>query len=118
MRTVRVFQKIESDIALVDAEIRKLQEKKRLLEKQRELLEHLPELCPSCEGKGTETYTDAAGSIDWRECKTCRGLGKIGPIQCSCGHVIGTDMTSLRRQSSPRCPWCGAGLGGQYQFWY
>jgi len=86
------------------------------LEKIEKMMKTLPETCPSCEGRGEERYTDAADSTNWRDCKTCRGLGKIGDIKCECGNVITTDMIQVRRESIPKCPWCGYVLGDQYMW--
>lgn len=100
----------------IEAEIRRYQDRAKEiqatiaeLEAKKAALLDLPETCPSCKGSGRETYTDAAGSRDWRDCLTCKGLGKIGPMQCrSCGKIIGTDMIHFRRCGDNRCPWCGS----------
>lgn len=34
-----------------------------------------PFICKSCHGTGEESYTDAAGSKDCRECRYCHGSG-------------------------------------------
>ncbi len=39
-------------------------------------ISHLDSICPSCDGTGSERYTDAAGSRDERDCKSCGGTGK------------------------------------------
>lgn len=107
---------LDRKIAEIEREITELRERKRALKARKRMLAELPEVCPSCGGSGEESYTDAAGDTDTRECRTCRGLGKVGPIECSnCGHTITTDMVYTRRQADPRCPWCGAPLSGQYE---
>lgn len=72
----------------------------------------LTDLCPSCKGKCEERYTDAAGSGDWRDCSTCKGWGYIskGVICPECKKSL-DDMTHLRRESMPHCPFCGKYLG-------
>jgi len=109
---MKPLEAIEGEIARHKKEIDRLNECIKYLEMRREKLLNLPEKCPSCEGTGQERYTDAAGSGDWRECWTCRGLGKIGPLKCrGCGRIIGTDMIYIRRKSEfPKCPWCGGAL--------
>lgn len=106
---------IDEEIANIEGKIRELQNRKRALEAKKRALAELPETCPSCKGSGKERYTDAAGDSDWRECMTCRGLGKVGPIKCTgCGRTIDVDMVHVRRQPHPCYPWCGTSLGGQY----
>lgn len=103
--------KYQEEIKRLHDEIQQKQEK--ILELQRRekaLLSSLTETCPSCKGKKTERYCDAAGSMDTRECQTCKGYGVVGPIECACGNVIPVDMIYVRRQSSPNCPWCGRRL--------
>ena len=34
-------------------------------------------ICDDCAGKGTESYTDAAGSRSHRDCRNCEGTGKV-----------------------------------------
>lgn len=80
------------------------------LEAKRKLFDKLSTICPSCDGTGQERYMDAAGSRDYRECLTCNGVGKIAPIKCRCGNIIGVDMIAVRREPSSTCPWCGARL--------
>jgi len=101
---------IDRRIADVEQQIDDLKARLEDLRRKRALLLSLPEICPSCGGTGQERYIDAAGSGDWRECLTCKGLGKIGPLKCRrCGRVFGTDMVYLRRYVGA-CPWCGGGL--------
>jgi rubrerythrin len=107
---------IDKEIQSIDEEIQEFQDRKRILEVQKQSLAELPDKCPSCGGSGTERYTDAAGDVDERDCLTCRGLGRIGPIKCPCGHTIDVDMVHARRQPLPSCPWCGKLLGGQYRY--
>lgn len=100
--------RINSKIEEASAEIDRLKNLKAELEQQKEALLSLPEQCPSCSGTGMERYTDAAGDTDTRECLTCKGLGRIGSLQCAnCGREITTDMIALRRKTHPECPWCG-----------
>ncbi len=110
-----VLGRIDEAIEYAQKEIDTVNNRIENLKKKREYLLSLTDVCPSCDGRGQERYTDAAGSGDWRECLTCRGLGKIGPIECECGKIIGVDMVRVRRETFPRCPWCGASLGGQYR---
>lgn len=103
---------LERMITDTKKELEKLEKEKAEIEN---ILRNLDVTCPSCDGKGREKYTDAAGDTDTRDCRTCRGLGKVSDIKCEhCGNVITTDMVWLRRQSFPQCPWCGESLGGQY----
>lgn len=104
-------------IERIQEEISKLIKQKRALEAEKEMLLNLPVTCPSCDGSGEESYVDAAGDTDIRDCRTCRGLGKISNIKCNCGFVITTDMIALRRETFPKCPKCGSSLGGQYRGW-
>lgn len=78
-----------------------------LQEEEKKFKESLNMLCPTCEGRKNERYTDTAGSGDWRTCRTCKGYGHIGDYECGCGNVITTDMIYLRRRGIPECPWCG-----------
>ena len=107
--------KYQESIRILQDEI---QEKEgKILELQRKekmLLSGLKETCPSCKGKKTERYCDAAGDMDDRECETCKGHGVVGNIICKCGNTIPADMIYLRRQSSPDCPWCGRRLAVWY----
>lgn len=102
---------IDRRIAVIERQVNDLKLRLEDLQKKRATLLSLPDTCLSCGGTGRERYTDEAGSSDWRECLTCRGLGKIGLLRCaSCGRVAGTDMIFIRRQTSygaVRCPWCG-----------
>lgn len=107
---------IDKEIQHISEKIELLQDRKRYLEEQKRMLENLPDICPTCKGTGKERYTDAAGDVDERDCLTCRGLGRIGPIKCPCGHTIDVDMVHARRQPFPSCPWCGKPLGGQYRY--
>ena len=109
-----VLENIEYQRTKAMQEIRVLENKIKRLDEKKEMLLSLPTTCPSCKGSGRERYTDAAGSGDWRECSTCRGIGKIGQIECKCGKVIGVDMIRVRQETFPSCPWCGMSLGGQY----
>lgn len=68
----RQIEWANADIGRAESKLKRLQEKKRLMQT-------LLELCPSCKGTGEESYMDAAGSRDWRDCKTCGGIGKVGP---------------------------------------
>ncbi len=95
-------------------DMNKLKRKIKDIKQKKEMLLSLSVICPSCNGTGKESYTDAAGSNDIRNCLTCRGLGKVGPIECECGKVIDVGMISIRRMVLPICPWCGRGLDGQY----
>ncbi len=110
-----VLDRLEYQRAKAMEEIETLKNRIKRLDDKKEMLLSLPTVCTSCNGSGMERYTDAAGSGDWRQCLTCRGLGKIGPIECQCGKVIETDMVMVRRTNFPECPWCGKSLGGQYR---
>lgn len=110
-----IIENIDDAISKGHKEIERIKRRIKRLEEKKEILLSLPNICPSCRGSGRERYTDAAGSGDWRDCSTCRGLGKIGPIECDCGKVIGTDMIRIRQATFPECPWCGKSLGGQYR---
>ena len=102
------MSKYQGAIKKLRQEIEEKQKKiQELEEKEKVMLSGLTVVCPSCGGKKTERYTDAAGSGDTRDCLTCRGYGVVGPIECRCGHTISVDMIYLRRQSVPYCPWCG-----------
>lgn len=109
---------VPSAIKRLDARIKQLKERIGILQNDLDLLEtrrkrllELPDLCPTCNGSGLERFTSAAGDSDLRECMTCKGLGKVGPIVCkSCKRTIGTDMIAVRRDLSPQCPWCGVYL--------
>lgn len=110
---------IDSQIQRVRAELEKLNTKLEKLKRKKEVLLRLPEICPSCSGTGRERYTDEAGSGDWRDCRTCKGLGRVAPLKCeSCGRIAGTDMVYWRRQYTrlevTRCPWCGGAM--EYHF--
>lgn len=89
-------------------EIEKLQQALNGLNAEEAYASQLTELCPSCQGRCEESYTDAAGSRDWRECPTCKGWGYISNgLKCpQCGKSL-DGMIYLRRQPSPSCPFCG-----------
>ncbi|MGB9793366.1 MAG: hypothetical protein ACPLTR_12465 [Thermacetogeniaceae bacterium] len=111
-----MIKRIEKRIAEIEEKIAELQERKRALEEKKQILEGLTEVCPTCKGTGREDFLNPAGDSDTWDCRTCRGLGKVGPIECAgCGHTVTTDMVYTRRQADPRCPWCGTPLGGQYE---
>lgn len=63
-------------------EIRKIEERyQRLIDRYKaalEALEELNEVCPNCEGLGTEKYIDASGNHDTRQCNVCGGTGLKG----------------------------------------
>lgn len=108
---VKRMTKYQEEIKELRAKIHQKQEKiLELQQKEKALLSGLTEICPSCKGKKTERYCDAAGSMDTRKCKTCKGYGYVGQIKCECGNVIPVDMIHLRRLSFPECPWCGRRL--------
>jgi DnaJ-class molecular chaperone len=103
---------LERKITETKEELERLEKEKAKIENT---FQNLDVTCPSCGGTGRESFTDAAGDIDTRDCRTCRGLGKISDIKCEhCGNVITADMIWLRRQAFPQCPWCGWDLGAQY----
>lgn len=73
-RVAMVDRQIEwtrNEINYAKTKLKRLQEKKRLMQT-------LPDICPACKGTGEETCMDAAGSRDWRNCRTCGGIGKVG----------------------------------------
>ena len=93
-------------------QIEKLQRELSDLDTKEVYATQLTELCPSCKGSRQERYTDAAGSGDWRDCSTCHGWGYIQKgLHCpECKKSL-DDMTHLRRESMPHCPFCGHYLG-------
>lgn len=40
-------------------------------------------ICPHCDGAGEQRYTDAAGDVDTRKCRSCGGTGirKFGDME-------------------------------------
>ncbi len=106
------LEAIENEIRRHQKKVEELQNVIAELEAKKVALLNLPETCPTCIGTGEESYIDAAGASACRDCLTCKGLGKIGPVQCrSCGKIVGTDMIYYRRYGDNRCPWCGSLLG-------
>ncbi len=100
--------KYQQKIKRLEEKIEEMQrELVRWQQEEKRYLSGLTETCPSYKGNKTERYTDAAGSGDYRDCRTCRGLGVVGPIKCECGNEIATDMIYIRRQNLLDCPWCG-----------
>ncbi len=104
-----VFSKIDYSLKKYKEDKARAEMKIAKIEEMKNMLLNLPVVCPSCNGTGEESYMDG-----WQECPVCRGLGKIGPIECECGHTIDTDMIGVRNDLAPSCPWCGKPLGGQY----
>lgn len=100
-----MLKRIEHHKERLLKDISKLESELKALESKKEKLLQLKDICPTCNGSGEERYTDAAGSGDWRECETCRGLGKVEPLQCTCGNSLTVDM--LRAYRKRECPWCG-----------
>jgi len=105
----RWYPEYERLIREKEDQVKKLQsEIERLKKEEKMFISTLTIVCPTCDGTREERYTDAAGSMDTRECKTCKGYGRIGDIKCNqCGNTITSKMVSLRRSDSPKCPWCG-----------
>lgn len=103
-----VLKHIEFHRERLIKDINHLQAELKALDSKKEELLLLKEICPTCKGSGEERYTDAAGSGDWRECKTCRGLGKVKDLECSCGNIITVKM--FRAYRNRECPWCGRRL--------
>ena len=102
------LERIEAKRNMIINQINELRAELYLLDNKKEELLHLTEVCPTCNGRGEERYTDAAGSGDWRECQTCQGLGKVKDLKCSCGKVTTVEM--LRAYRERECPWCGRRL--------
>ena len=74
-RRAELIRKHKEELKELDAEIAK---EKTTLEKLEKALE--PYVCKACNGERTESYTDAAGGKDWRECSACLGTGVITEI--------------------------------------
>lgn len=101
----RVIKKKEEQVKKLQLEIEELKKEEKMF------VSTLTDVCPSCRGTKKERYTDAAGSMDTRDCKTCKGVGFISDIKCDqCGKIITTKMIAVRRETFPRCPWCGGGI--------
>lgn len=66
----QLIKEHEARLKEIDEEIA---EEQKALDKLNELLE--PYICKSCGGDGNESFTDAAGSRDWRKCRSCKGTG-------------------------------------------
>ena len=95
IKTPSPLQRIDAAIERLKKEIDEQTKEITELEMRRQKLLSLPETCPSCKGTGEERYTDAAGDSDIRECLTCKGLGKIGPLECRrCGRISGSAGSS------------------------
>lgn len=103
--------RVQNKKAKIKEQIESLQRALINLNTEEAYASQLTELCPDCKGECEERYTDAAGSGDWRECSTCKGWGYIskGIICPGCGKSL-DDMTHLRRQNMPNCPFCGRSL--------
>ena len=108
--------RVQNQKAKVREEIEKLQRSLSSLDQEEEYARRLTEVCPDCKGRGQERYTDAAGSGDWRDCSTCKGWGYVEKgVRCpGCGRDL-DEMTHLRRQHDPHCPFCGQYLGGVFK---
>ena len=98
---------------LIDKEIQHISEKIELLQDQQTLpggaksgyWKTFRIFALHAKGQGRKDILDAARDVDDRDCMTCRGLGRIGPIKCPCGHTIDVDRVHARRQPLPSCPW-------------
>lgn len=69
---------IDRQIEWANAQIGNAKRQLRCLQEKKRLMQTLPDICPACKGTGEETCMDAAGSRDWRDCRTCGGIGKVG----------------------------------------
>jgi len=76
-----VLKNLEYQIEMCKNDIHSLKNKLQELENKKQKFLSLTHICPSCNGTGQERYTDAAGSGDWRDCKTCNGIGKVEKIK-------------------------------------
>ena len=97
---LKEIERKENEIEGLKAEIESLKERI-------ETVKTLPLVCTECGGSGEARYTDAAGSMSWDTCRLCHGLGRIGDVKCTCGFVVTTEMTAIRRKRHPECPVCG-----------
>lgn len=52
---------------------KEIEEEQKALDKVNEVLK--PYICSCCDGSGEETFSDAAGSRDYRKCTSCGGIG-------------------------------------------
>jgi DnaJ-class molecular chaperone len=66
-------------------------------------LEQMNTVCESCNGKGEESFTDAAGSRDWRDCRECNGSGVIAENVMELERLNMNDWIDDRKRSE-----CGA----------
>lgn len=117
--SVSPVEKVKNKRQRIVAEIAKLERSLQALKHEEAYAATLTEKCPSCSGSGEESYTDAAGSRDWRSCSTCKGWGYIQKeISCpSCTKDL-TEMVYLRRNSYVRCPFCGEYIGNLFEPFY
>ena len=104
-----VLKNIDAAIERQRGHLKTANDEIKALEEKKKRILSLVDICPSCDGNGSERYTDAAGSGDWRDCRVCRGLGKVVDLRCTnCGNVTTPKM--LRAYIDRQCPWCGRRL--------
>lgn len=66
----KLTEEYEANCRAIDTEISRY---KSALDTVNEAVKDI--ICPACAGTGEESYTDAAGSRDTRECSRCGGTG-------------------------------------------
>lgn len=106
-----IEKQLEQRIKVLEKRKEELNKEVTELENRLKSISKMPAECLYCEGTGQKSYTDAAGSRDYKTCPVCGGIGKVAPLTCRrCNNKIPTYMIHARKSETPimHCPWCGA----------